>query len=70
MKVSEVARAKAEAHRFMAAVGELENSGRVFGIGIIPDPNYERGKLTAAVKRASADLSNVLVELRKSPGRK
>jgi len=68
MRLNDVTRARDEAERFIAAVDKLQVKGDRWRVGQIV--GFAGGKHTAAVKRASADLSNALVEIRKSPGRK
>jgi hypothetical protein len=63
-----VAMVKSEAERFLDKIRELEQQGTIHDFAGNPgDRRYDSGHLTAAVKRASMDLTRALVAIRRAP---
>ena len=60
LKPERLQEAVEEAERFLARVNDLQDQG------LILYDEYEGGQLTAAVKRASLDLTHALSKLRKN----
>lgn len=65
MKVALVLEAKREAERFLARIRELELHGTRYAPVGSGEGNFDYGKLTGAVRRASLDLTRGLADLRR-----